>query len=115
MENAKKQIREVLHTSLSDSGGIQTHNLLIRSQMLYSVELRNLRSLLFKCHILESECKGTHFLCNRQTFSELFSKKVVFSAFWTNTMQLSANNNEYIRGLVREFDGHHEDTYYAIP
>ncbi len=25
-----------------DSGGIQTHNLLIRSQMLYSVELRNL-------------------------------------------------------------------------
>ena len=27
-----------------DSGGIQTHNLLIRSQMLYSVELRNLRS-----------------------------------------------------------------------
>ena len=31
---------------LSDSGGIQTHNLLIRSQMLYSVELRNLRSLI---------------------------------------------------------------------
>ena len=29
-----------------DSGGIQTHNLLIRSQMLYSVELRNLRSLI---------------------------------------------------------------------
>ena len=29
---------------LCDSGGIQTHNLLIRSQMLYSVELRNLRS-----------------------------------------------------------------------
>ena len=26
---------------LCDSGGIQTHNLLIRSQMLYSVELRN--------------------------------------------------------------------------
>ena len=26
---------------LSDSGGIQTHNLLIRSQMLYSVELRS--------------------------------------------------------------------------
>ena len=31
---------------LSDSGGIQTHNLLIRSQMLYSVELRNLRSFI---------------------------------------------------------------------
>ena len=33
-----------LHSSFkkrSDSGGIQTHNLLIRSQMLYSVELRS--------------------------------------------------------------------------
>ncbi len=30
-----------------DSGGIQTHNLLIRSQMLYSVELRNPIWLLF--------------------------------------------------------------------
>ena len=27
--------------TLCDSGGIHTHNLLIRSQMLYSVELRN--------------------------------------------------------------------------
>ena len=35
-----------------DSGGIQTHNLLIRSQMLYSVELRNLFSV--------CGCKGTH-------------------------------------------------------
>ena len=34
----------LMRDSLScDSGGIQTHNLLIRSQMLYSVELRNLR------------------------------------------------------------------------
>ena len=30
-----------------DSGGIQTHNLLIRSQMLYSVELRSLRAFCF--------------------------------------------------------------------
>ena len=30
-----------LERFLCDSGGIQTHNLLIRSQMLYSVELRN--------------------------------------------------------------------------
>ena len=36
-----------------DSGGIQTHNLLIRSQMLYSVELRSL--------FLICGCKGTHF------------------------------------------------------
>ena len=32
-------------SSFSDLGGIQTHNLLIRSQMLYSVELRGLISL----------------------------------------------------------------------
>ena len=32
---------------LCDSGGIQTHNLLISSQMLYSVELRNPLWLLF--------------------------------------------------------------------
>ena len=31
----------ILDFSFCDSGGIQTHNLLIRSQMLYSVELRN--------------------------------------------------------------------------
>ena len=36
-----------------DSGGIQTHNLLIRSQMLYSVELRNRFSV--------CGCKGTKY------------------------------------------------------
>ena len=36
----------ILFFLLCDSGGIQTHNLLIRSQMLYSVELRNLPWLL---------------------------------------------------------------------
>ena len=40
-----------------DSGGIQTHNLLIRSQMLYSVELRNLLGSSF----LICGCKGTDF------------------------------------------------------
>ena len=40
-----------------DSGGIQTHNLLIRSQMLYSVELRNHLAP----HYLICGCKGTHF------------------------------------------------------
>ena len=34
--------KRTIADSLCDSGGIQTHNLLIRSQMLYSVELRNL-------------------------------------------------------------------------
>ena len=53
---------------LCDSGGIQTHNLLIRSQMLYSVELRNRRLAL----ISEMRCKGTHFLRNHQNFSLFF-------------------------------------------
>ena len=54
-----------------DSGGIQTHNLLIRSQMLYSVELRNLSGTSF----LNCVCKGTDFFCNHQIFSLLFAKK----------------------------------------
>ena len=35
-------VRQSFSRLFRDSGGIQTHNLLIRSQMLYSVELRNL-------------------------------------------------------------------------
>ena len=54
--NTKKKDRE---TSLSffscDSGGIQTHNLLIRSQMLYSVELRSLRAFCFVLRV-QSYC-----------------------------------------------------------
>ena len=38
---AKVKLCSVFFLVFSDSGGIQTHNLLIRSQMLYSVELRN--------------------------------------------------------------------------
>ena len=49
-----------------DSRGIQTHNLLIRSQMLYSVELGSL-PLRF------CGCKGTYFFCNDQNFLEIFS------------------------------------------
>ncbi len=52
MESIKKSQEayiQQLATYLSDSGGIQTHNLLIRSQMLYSVELRNLRFLICGC------------------------------------------------------------------
>ena len=41
-DGAHKKKRETfLLLSFSDLGGIQTHNLLIRSQMLYSVELRS--------------------------------------------------------------------------
>ena len=43
--------------SLCDSRGIQTHNLLIRSQMLYSVELGSLLNPSF----LICGCKGMNF------------------------------------------------------
>ena len=68
-----------------DSGGIQTHNLLIRSQMLYSVELRNHSVLCFLSSrltlFLNCECKGTEFFLYRQTFPQLFFKKLHFSCF----------------------------------
>ena len=51
-----------------DSGGIQTHNLLIRSQMLYSIELRN--------RVPFCGCKGTHFFWINQMFFQLFSRKM---------------------------------------
>ena len=50
-----------------DSCRIQTCNLLIRSQMLYSVELRSL-GFAAGCSPVESECKGTHFLPTGQIF-----------------------------------------------
>ncbi len=40
MYNKKRMLHEVI-SSFCDSGRIQTCNLLIRSQMLYSVELRS--------------------------------------------------------------------------
>ena len=72
--NKKKR---TIADSLCDSGGIQTHNLLIRSQMLYSVELRNLSGASF----LNCECKGTMFFSLDQTFWDFFSKKVHFPWF----------------------------------
>ena len=53
---------------LRDSGGIQTHNLLIRSQMLYSVELRNLRSLI-------AGAKVRTFFVTAKLFTVFFRKK----------------------------------------
>ena len=52
---------------LGDSGRIQTCNLLIRSQMLYSVELRS--------HISLSECKGSAKNRNCQTIPAFFYEK----------------------------------------
>ncbi len=59
--NTKKEELTCVNSSLQfiqlcDSGRIQTCNLLIRSQMLYSVELRSQK--LFKALLLESGCKG---------------------------------------------------------
>ena len=73
---------------LCDSGGIQTHNLLIRSQMLYSVELRNRQLAL----ISEMRCKGTHFLRNHQNFSLFFlnkRRKKSFSSLKTDSFRLT--------------------------
>ena len=52
-----------------DSGGIQTHNLLIRSQVLYSVELRSQTATI----VLNCECKGTANYLIHQIFQEVFS------------------------------------------
>ena len=60
----KDQAKFLFARSFCDSGGIQTHNLLIRSQMLYSVELRNLlvsATLLTGSSFLICGCKGTDF------------------------------------------------------
>ena len=51
-----------------DSRGIQTHNLLIRSQMLYSIELGS-------HHFLQMRCKGTAFSDTGKIFATFFSKK----------------------------------------
>ena len=39
--NKNTNVATLARRDICDSGGIQTHNLLIRSQMLYSVELRS--------------------------------------------------------------------------
>ena len=82
-----KKIREVFNTSLSDSGGIQTHNLLIRSQMLYSVELRNLRSFLAGAKV-RSFSETAKFFC---VFFLFMSKKTglawIFTYFFVPSRQ----------------------------
>ena len=64
-ENRQVVIINYLPIVLSDSGGIQTHNLLIRSQMLYSVELRNHCSLKasakVRCFAEIAKCFGNFF------------------------------------------------------
>ncbi len=52
---------------ISDSHRIQTCNLLIRSQMLYSVELANQAQHLSFC-----ECKVTNLFPFRKIFRQLF-------------------------------------------
>ena len=68
----KKEMKsDGLHLSC-DSGGIQTHNLLIRSQMLYSVELRN---PLF----LFAGAKVRTFSELTKSFRDFFRKKCYFA------------------------------------
>ena len=69
-----------------DSGGIQTHNLLIRSQMLYSVELRNLRSCCSSVISLKASAKVRTFSETTKLFSEFFQKKCVLPVFSTSLL-----------------------------
>ena len=66
--NAKQNRHHLMPVLLCDSAGIQTRNLLIRSQMLYSVKLRN-RTLsqtnkenLFSLHSFELTGKRNSFI-----------------------------------------------------
>ena len=70
--NEKSQVLYIKRLAIfkSDSRGIQTHNLLIRSQMLYSVELGSL----FKCG-----CKGKDNFLFLQIFWLFFSFILDFS------------------------------------
>ena len=84
-ERTETKKKRTIADSLCDSGGIQTHNLLIRSQMLYSVELRNLSGASF----LNCECKGTMFFSLDQTFWDFFQKKVYFPWFFCHFLAFS--------------------------
>ena len=68
--NKKREVNFFTSSSSCDPRGIQTHNLLIRSQMLYSVELGDLLAI--------CGCKGTTFLGNHQIFLPFFSNSVRF-------------------------------------
>ena len=62
--------------SFCDSDRIQTCNLLIRSQVLYSVELRNhcygCKQITSNLSFLNCECKGIAFYWFHQMFRNLF-------------------------------------------
>ena len=72
----------------SDSGGIQTHNLLIRSQMLYSVELRN--------HFRFAGAKVRTFLDLTKCFRVFFRKKCVFTLLYAFY--------DSFRGILRDYN-----------
>ena len=78
----KKESPQIVANSLGccDSDGIQTRNLLIRSQMLYSVELRSQHCCL--PFISELRCKGTEFFFNHQMFLRKFSLVRQKSCLW---------------------------------
>lgn len=85
-----------------DSGGIQTHNLLIRSQMLYSVELRN--------HSVFAVAKVRTFSQLTKLFTNFFQKKCFWARFWrflgkhSRLFQLFCRQNEiFFVTLQRNF------------
>ena len=74
-----------------DSGGIQTHNLLIRSQMLYSVELRN--------HFRFAGAKVHTFLRITKLLEDFFLKKCFFTllyAFYDSFRGIQRGYNPYV-------------------
>ena len=65
-----------------DSCRIQTCNLLIRSQMLYSVELRSQIYVVCQPFLWLSDCKGTTFQQICKGFPHFFLKTIVIRVFY---------------------------------
>ena len=77
-----------------DSVGIQTQNLLIRSQMLYSVELRN-HPVLMSCIKFDDAKLLNIFIC--QAESVFFYHKICNSRFWKKSRDYSKKRSPGMR------------------
>ena len=74
VEQKRKERTVLVLSFLRDSCRIQTCNLLIRSQMLYSVELRS-HLLFLRSLSLKSDCKDTKFFAMHQIFFAILFQK----------------------------------------
>ena len=87
---AKKRILREVISSFCDSGRIQTCNLLIRSQMLYSVELRSLLLLSIKCCSLIASAKVRIYFETPKYLRTFFVVFFNFSSFRATLASLMA-------------------------